>query len=139
MTPSSVGHSESVSMERQVVFTNDAPQAVGPYSQGIVMRGFVFTAGQIPLDPSNQQMIEGGIEEQTRRVLSNMQAILEAAGTSLDRVVKTTVFLTDLGDFAAMNKVYAEFFPQNPPARSTVGGLQLPRGARVEIECIAAV
>ncbi len=138
MTTAASSHGET-SFDRQVVFTDQAPKAVGPYSQGIVMNGFVFTAGQIPLDPTNQQMIEGGIEEQTRRVLSNMQAILQAAGTSLERVVKTTVFLADLNDFAAMNKVYAEFFPQNPPARSTIGGAQLPRGARVEIECIAAL
>ncbi|MCW5850802.1 MAG: RidA family protein [Anaerolineae bacterium] len=134
MSASTVGSSD-----RQVVFTDQAPKAVGPYSQGIIMNGFVFTAGQIALDPTTQQMIEGGIEEQTRRVLSNMRAILEAAGTSLDHVVKTTVFLADLGDFAAMNKVYAEFFPHNPPARSTIGGAQLPRNSRVEIECIAAL
>ena len=111
---------------------------MGPYSQGIVMNGFVFTAGQIALDPSNQQMIEGGITEQTHRVLSNMKAILEAAGSSLDRVVKTTVFLADMNDFGAMNAVYAEFFPSNPPARSTFAVGKLPRNALVEIECIAA-
>ncbi len=129
----------STSSTKQAVFTSQAPQAVGPYSQGIVMNGFVFTAGQIPLDPSNQQMIQGGIEEQTRRVLMNVKAILEAAGSSLDRVVKTTVFLADMNDFAAMNKVYAEFFGDTPPARSTFAVGALPRGALVEIETIAAV
>lgn len=125
--------------EQRAIFTEQAPRAVGPYSQGIVMNGFVFTAGQIPLDPGNQQMIEGGIEEQTRRVLLNMQAILEAAGSSLARVVKTSVFLADLNDFAAMNKVYAEFFGDTPPARSTFQVGALPRGALIEVECIAAV
>ena len=125
--------------EKRVVFTENAPRAVGPYSQGIVMNGFVFTAGQIPLDPTTQQMFEGGIEEQTRRVLMNMQAILEAAGSSLGRVVKTTVFLASMDDFAAMNKVYAEFFGEQPPARSTFAVGALPRNALVEIECIAAV
>jgi len=124
---------------KQVIFTDKAPRAVGPYSQGIVMNGFVFTAGQVPLDPATQQLIEGGIEDQTRRVLLNIQAILEAAGSSLDRVVKTSVFMADLGDFAAMNKVYAEFFGDNPPARSTFGVGALPRGALLEIEAIAAV
>ena len=132
MSASTVGSSD-----RQVVFTDQAPKAVGPYSQGIIMNGFVFTAGQIALDPTTQQMIEGGIEEQTRRVLSNMRAILEAAGTSLDHVVKTTVFLADLGDFAAMNGIYATYFVANPPARSTVEVAKLPRSVLVEIECIA--
>jgi 2-iminobutanoate/2-iminopropanoate deaminase len=128
-----------MSQSKQAIFTEKAPRAVGPYSQGIVMNGFVFTAGQIPLDPNTQQLIEGGIEDQTRRVLMNMQAILEAAGSSLDRVVKTTVFMADLGQFTAMNGVYAEFFGDTPPARSTFGVGALPRGALIEIECIAAV
>lgn len=125
--------------DKRAIFTEKAPRAVGPYSQGIVMNGFVFTAGQIPLDPATQLMLEGGIEEQTRRVLLNMQAIVEAAGSSLDRVVKTTVFLASMDDFAAMNKVYAEFFGETPPARSTFAVGALPRNALVEIECIAAL
>jgi 2-iminobutanoate/2-iminopropanoate deaminase len=122
---------------RRAIYTDAAPKAIGPYSQGIRAGGFVFTAGQVPFDPATGQFVEGGIEEQTRRVLANVKAILEAAGTSLERVVKTTVFMTDLGQFAAMNAVYAEFFPANPPARSTVQVSALPRGALLEIEAVA--
>jgi len=122
---------------RRVVQTELAPRAIGPYSQGIRRGGLIYTAGQVPIDPATGQFVEGGIEEQTRRVLTNIKAILAAAGTSLDRVVKTTVFMTDLGQFAAMNAVYAEFFPTHPPARSTVQVVALPRGAMIEIETIA--
>jgi 2-iminobutanoate/2-iminopropanoate deaminase len=120
-----------------VIHTDAAPQAIGPYSQGIRAGNLVYTAGQVPIDPATGQLIAGGIEDQTRRVLTNVKAILEAAGTSLDRVVKTTVFMADLGQFAAMNAVYAEFFPSAPPARSTFQVAALPRGALLEIEAIA--
>jgi 2-iminobutanoate/2-iminopropanoate deaminase len=123
-------------MERAVVQTPDAPQAIGPYSQAITAGNFVFCSGQIPLTPDGA-LIEGDVAAQTRQVLTNLKAVLTAAGSSLDQVVKTTVFLADMGDFAAMNAVYAEFFPANPPARSTVQVARLPRDARVEIEAIA--
>ena len=120
-----------------VIATDQAPKAIGPYSQAIRVGHFVYTAGQIALDPATGELVSGGIEEQTRRVLQNLSAVLEAAGSGLSGVVKTTVFMADLGEFARMNAVYAEFFPQNPPARSTVQAAALPRGAKVEIECIA--
>lgn len=123
-------------MERAVVQTPDAPQAIGPYAQAITAGNLVFCSGQIPLTPDGA-LIEGDVAAQTRQVLTNLQAVLTAAGSSLDQVVKTTVFLADMGDFAAMNAVYAEFFPANPPARSTVQVARLPRDARVEIEAIA--
>lgn len=121
----------------QVIHTNQAPKAIGPYSQAQVVNGLVFTAGQVALDPESGQLVEGGIEAQSRRVLDNLSAVLAAAGASLGSVVKTTVFMLDLGEFAAMNAVYAEYFTDNPPARSTVQVAALPRGARVEIECVA--
>ena len=124
-------------MKREIIATNQAPAAVGPYSQAVHVGDFVFTAGQIPLDPATGQMVEGGIEVQTRRVLTTLSAVLEAAGTSLSHVVKTTVFLLDIGEFKAMNTVYAEFFVDHPPARSTVQVAALPLGARVEIEAVA--
>jgi 2-iminobutanoate/2-iminopropanoate deaminase len=120
-----------------IIHTDAAPKAIGPYSQAIRAGGLIFTAGQIALDPATAQIVEGGIEVQTRQVLTNLSHVLQAAGSSLSRVVKTTVFLQDLGEFAAMNAVYAEFFPAQPPARSTVQVAALPRGSRVEIECIA--
>jgi len=123
--------------KRQVIHTETAPKAIGPYSQAVRVGGFVYTAGQVPFNPATGQIVEGGIEVQTRQVLNNVKAILEAAGTSLDRVAKTTVFMTDLSQFQAMNAVYAEFFPSNPPARSTVQVAALPRGAWIEIETIA--
>lgn len=126
---------------REVIKTSSAPAAIGPYSQGIrVSAGkMLFTAGQVPLDPATGQMVTGDIKAQTRRVLENVKAILHAAGASLENVVKTTVFMTDLNEFAAMNEVYAEFFSTNPPARSTVEVRALPRGSKVEIETMAII
>jgi len=126
-------------MHREIVVTDKAPAAIGPYSQAVRVGDLVFTAGQVPLNPATGQLVEGGIEHQTRQALTNVSAILEAAGTSLANVVKTTVFLADMGEFKAMNGVYAEFFPDAPPARSTVQVAALPLGARVEIEAIAIV
>jgi 2-iminobutanoate/2-iminopropanoate deaminase len=126
-------------MERQVIHTDHAPKAIGPYSQAIRVGEFIFCAGQTPIDPATGNLVAGEIEAQTRRVLQNLAAVLEAAGTSLSHVVKTTVFLLDMNDFQRMNAVYAEFFPANPPARSTVQVARLPRDARVEIEVVALV
>ena len=123
--------------KRTVIATELAPKAIGPYSQGIRANGFVFCAGQTPIDPETSKLIDGDVSAQTRRVLQNLGAVLDAAGTSLSKVVKTTVFLTDMANFKAMNEVYAEFFPVNPPARSTFAVAGLPLGASVEIECIA--
>ena len=117
--------------------TDRAPQAIGPYSQAVKANGFVFASGQIALDPATMQIVEGGIREQTERVLRNLTAVLEAAGSGLDRVVKTTVFLADMNEFAAMNEVYGSFFGDLPPARSTVEVRRLPRDVRVEIDVIA--
>lgn len=124
-------------MTRDIIATGSAPGAVGPYSQGIRTDTLVFTAGQIPLDPSTGSLVTGTIEDRTRRVLDNVKAVLEAAGTGLDRVVKMTVFMTDLGDFKRMNAVYAEYFPENPPARSAVQVGALPLGADIEMEAVA--
>ncbi len=127
-------------MSRQVVLTDKAPKPIGPYSQAIIANGFVYLAGQGPIDPAVGKIVEGGIVEQTAQVLKNLSAILEAAGTSLDQVVKTTVYLHAIGDFALMNKVYAEYFKgPNPPARTTVGDLDLPLGIQVEIEAVAVL
>jgi 2-iminobutanoate/2-iminopropanoate deaminase len=123
-------------MARSVIATADAPQAIGPYSQAITLDNLVFCSGQIPLTPAGA-LVEGDISEQTRQVLINLSGLLAAAGSSLDRVLKTTVFLADMNDFAAMNAVYAEFFTSDPPARSTVQVARLPRDVRVEIEAIA--
>jgi 2-iminobutanoate/2-iminopropanoate deaminase len=122
---------------KKEVKTDKAPQAIGPYSQGIVANGFVFCSGQIPIVPQTGQLGTGGIDDQTRQVLKNVSAVLEAAGTSLDNVVKATVFLQDMNDFAAMNKVYAEFFETPFPARAAVQVARLPRDVKVEIEVIA--
>jgi 2-iminobutanoate/2-iminopropanoate deaminase len=122
---------------KKIVSTEKAPKAIGPYSQAIRTEGLVFTAGQVGLDPASMEIVEGGIEAQTRQVLTNLKHVLEAADSGLNFVVKTTVFLQDMNDFAALNAVYAEFFPENPPARSTVAVAALPKGALVEIECVA--
>jgi 2-iminobutanoate/2-iminopropanoate deaminase len=121
------------------VSTPGAPRAIGPYSQGIIAGGFLFTAGQVGFDPATGELVDGGIAEQTRRVLENIRAILQAAGLGLSSVVKTTVFLVDMTDFAAMNEVYAAAFADHRPARSTVAVAALPRGARVEIEAVAVL
>ncbi len=122
---------------REVIATKDAPQAIGPYSQAIKVNGFIFTSGQIALDPATQQLIAGGVAEQTERVLQNLSAILTAAGTSLEQVVKTTVFLKSMNDFAAMNEVYGRYFATKPPARSTVEVARLPKDVLVEIDVVA--
>jgi 2-iminobutanoate/2-iminopropanoate deaminase len=122
---------------RKTVTTAAAPGAIGPYSQAVRSGGFLFCSGQIPLDPGTGKMVEGGIEAQTERVLRNLEAVLAAGGASLAKVVKTTVYLADLGDFPAMNAVYGKFFPEHPPARATVQAAKLPAGARVEIDAIA--
>lgn len=124
-------------MERRIIHTDNAPKAIGPYSQAIRTGELIFCAGQIALDPETMQLVEGDITVQTRRALQNLKAVLEAAGSSLSRVVKTTVFLVNLDDFKAMNQVYTEFFPEMPPARSTVQVARLPAGALIEIEAIA--
>jgi 2-iminobutanoate/2-iminopropanoate deaminase len=124
---------------RTSVKTDKAPGAIGPYSQAIKAGGFVFASGQIPIDPQTGQLVAGGIAEQTEQVLKNLSAVLEAAGSSLSRVVKTTVFLADMKEFAAMNEVYGKFFSAEPPARATVAAAGLPRDARVEIEVVALV
>ena len=121
----------------EFVRTDKAPKAVGPYSQAVVSGNFVFVSGQIPLDPETGKMVEGDIEEKTRRVLENVSAVLESAGLSLKNVVKVTVFITDLSNFEKVNKVYSEFFGDHKPARSFVEVSSLPKGAEIEIEVIA--
>lgn len=122
---------------KEIVSTANAPKAIGPYSQAIKANGFIFTAGQIALDPATMQLVLGDVVAQTTRVLENLKAILDAAGSSLDRAVKATVYLKDMNDFAAMNEVYARYFAKDPPARSTVEAARLPRDVRVEIDLIA--
>ena len=124
---------------RQRVQTDNAPAAIGPYSQAIKANGFVFVSGQVGFDPKTGEFVPGGVAEQTEQVLKNVSAVLEAAGSSLDQVVKTTVFLADMKEFSAMNEVYAKFFSEPPPARATVAAAGLPRDARVEIEVVALV
>lgn len=125
--------------ELKRVQTDGAPAAIGPYSQAIVTGGLVYTAGQIALDPKTGEIVAGGVESQAKRVLENLSAVLEASGSSLKHVVKTTIYLADMNDFAAVNQVYAGFFDQPYPARSTVQAAALPKGARVEIDAIARV
>ncbi len=124
-------------MAGEIISTDKAPGAIGPYSQAIKTGGYLFTAGQIPLDPGTGKMVDGGIEEQTHRVMQNLSAVLAEGGSSFDNVVKTTCFLADLGDFAAFNEIYASYMGDSRPARSTVQVAALPAGAMVEVECVA--
>ena len=126
-------------MNRESVQTDNAPKAIGPYEQAIKANGFIYTAGQIPIDPKTGNFVEGGIAAQTRQVLENLKAVLEAGGSSLDRVVKATVFLKNMADFAAMNEVYTQYLGSAKPARSTVAVAELPRGALIEIDLVAVV
>jgi 2-iminobutanoate/2-iminopropanoate deaminase len=123
--------------QKQIISTPSAPAAIGPYSQAVKAGGFVFLSGQIPLDPATGQLVEGDISVQTKRVMQNLGAVLQAAGSSFDRVVRTTIYLVDLGDFAKVNETYGSFFSKDPPARATVQVAALPKGARVEIDVVA--
>jgi 2-iminobutanoate/2-iminopropanoate deaminase len=133
------GHTEGEEDMKQEVKTDKAPKAIGPYSQGIIANGFVFCSGQLPLDPASGELSSGPIEDQARLVLKNLGAVLAAAGSSFDRVVKTTIFLQDMNDFGKVNEVYAGFFKTPFPARATVQVARLPRDAKVEIEAVALV
>ncbi|HEY0369518.1 MAG TPA: RidA family protein [Chthoniobacterales bacterium] len=122
---------------KKIISTDEAPAAIGPYSQAIRVGQLVFTSGQIPLDPKSGKIVEGDIDAQARRVLENLTAVLAAENLTMNHIVKTTIFLTDMNDFAKVNEIYGSYFTQQPPARSTVAVAALPKGARVEIECIA--
>jgi len=124
---------------KETISTEKAPGAIGPYSQAVKTGNMVFCSGQIPIDPTTGEFVSNNVAEQTHQVLTNLSAVLEAAGTSLNNVVKTTVFLADMNDFTAMNEIYAKFFSDNKPARATVQAARLPRDARVEIDCIAVI
>jgi 2-iminobutanoate/2-iminopropanoate deaminase len=124
-------------MEKKVIVTDQAPAAIGPYSQGIEAGGWLFLSGQIPLDPHSGEIVAGGIEAQARQVMTNLKAVLAAAGVDFTAVVKTTIYLTDLANFAAVNAIYGEAFPAAPPARATVQVAALPKGVQIEIDCIA--
>jgi 2-iminobutanoate/2-iminopropanoate deaminase len=124
---------------RIVVQTDQAPKAIGPYSQGIIANGFVYTAGQLGLDPITGKLVEGGVAAEAAQAMRNLSAILSAAGTSVANIVKTTIFLHDMADFPKVNEVYGQYFPSAPPARSTVGNLNLPLGAQIEIEVVAMI
>ena len=124
---------------KHIITTDNAPKAIGPYSQAVAYNGLLYLSGQIPLDPVTGNLVQGDIAAQTERVLENIRAVLEAAGSSMDRVLKTTVFLKDMDQFAAINEVYSNYFTMNPPARSTVQAARLPRDVEVEIDCIAAI
>ncbi len=124
---------------KETISTEKAPGAIGPYSQAVKAGNMVFCSGQIPIDPTTGEFVSNNVAEQTHQVLTNLSAVLEAAGTRLNNVVKTTVFLADMDDFTAMNEIYAEFFSDNKPARATVQAARLPRDARVEIDCIAII
>jgi 2-iminobutanoate/2-iminopropanoate deaminase len=134
----SVRFAVTIGHMKKIVSTNEAPAAIGPYSQAVRSGRFLFCSGQIPLDPKSGQIVPGDIATQTRRVLDNIAAVLRAEGLTFDDVVKTTIFLTDLGDFQTVNEIYGSYFKQDPPARSTVQVSALPKGANVEIEVIAA-
>lgn len=122
---------------KEIVSTEKAPAAIGPYSQAVKANGFVFTSGQIPINPSTGQIVEGAVKEQTRQVMENLQAVLEAAGSSLEQIIKTTLFIKDMNSFAEINEIYGGFFKGNPPARSTVEVARLPKDVLVEIEATA--
>lgn len=124
---------------KETISTDKAPGAIGPYSQAVKVENMVFCSGQIPIDPATNEFVSNDVAEQTAQVLKNLTAVLEAAGSSLNNVVKTTVFLADMNDFGAMNEIYAQYFNENKPARATVQAARLPRDARVEIECIAVI
>src|SRR5579859_4963217 len=124
--------------KKQIVSTDRAPKAIGPYSQAVRANGFVFLSGQIPLDPATGELVQGDVVAQTKRVMQNLEAVLAAAGSSFDKVVRATIYLADLADFAKVNEVYGACFPSEPPARATVQVAALPRGARVEIDLVAA-
>jgi 2-iminobutanoate/2-iminopropanoate deaminase len=124
---------------KEIIATDQAPRAIGPYSQAVRAGNVIFASGQIPIDPATGEFVAGGVAEQTEQVMRNIRAVLEAAGSGLNQIVKTTVFLADLNDFTAMNEVYARFFPETPPARATIQAARLPRDARVEIEAIAVL
>ena len=128
-------------MSREIIQTDKAPAAIGPYSQGVIVTAgeLIFTAGQIPMNPDSGEFVGGDIQMQTRCVLENLKAVVEASGSSLDNVVKVTVFMQDMNDFGAMNEVYAEYFKENPPARSTIQVARLPKDVGIEIECVALV
>lgn len=126
-------------MSKQVISTKDAPEAIGPYNQAIAAGGFVFCSGQIPLDPATGELVSGTITEETRRSLDNLTAVLQAAGSDWDRVVKITAYVTDMAHFAEFNEAYGAYVGDQPPARATVGVASLPKGARVEVECIATI
>jgi len=136
LLPKSMGRADVM---KELISTDKAPGAIGPYSQAIRVNGMLFCSGQIPIDPATGEFVEGGVVEQTEQVFKNLIAVLEAGGGGLDSVVKTTVFLSDMNDFAAMNEVYAKYFDSNKPARATVQAARLPRDAKVEIECIAVI
>ena len=129
----------SETVVKEIIATEQAPRAIGPYSQAVRAGNLLFASGQIPIDPATGEFVAGGIAEQTAQVLKNLSAVMEAAGISLNQVVKTTVFLVDMDDFTAMNEVYAGFFGENPPARATVQAARLPRDAKVEIEATAVI
>jgi len=126
-------------MPKVIIKTNKAPKAIGPYSQAVKIeeRSLIYTAGQIPIDPKTNELISGGVGRETRQVMENLKSILEAAGSGLSKVIKTTVFLSSMDDFAVMNEVYEQYFKEDPPARSTVEASRLPKGTRVEIEAVA--
>jgi 2-iminobutanoate/2-iminopropanoate deaminase len=128
-----------MSIEKKVILTQNAPQPIGPYSQAVAFGNLLFCSGQIPLDPVSGQIVGSDVQTQAKRVLESMKAVVEAGGSQLDQVIKTTIFLKDMNDFPKVNEVYSQFFTQNPPARSTVEVARLPKDVLVEIECIAAI
>ncbi len=126
-------------MERQIISTTDAPSAIGPYSQAVQAGELLFVSGQIPIDPASGELVQGGVEAETRQVMNNLKAILEAAGSSLEKVVKATLFIADMNQFGTINAIYAEYFPATPPARACVEVARLPKDVQIEIEAVALV